>query len=116
MVAHEISTQIADDNEKLKSKASETFGSEFNDAHTEVDPKWTYYYTDMVPSHTKDRIVIFRAQPPSKQLGCVRVRDKHDITKTIWDSVGKEGIYMGDVPAGCPFEAMLVEVKLITPK
>lgn len=33
-----------------------------------------------------------------------------------WDIVRKEGMYMGSVPAGCPFEAMLVEVKLITPK
>jgi hypothetical protein len=69
----------------------------------------------MVPSDTKDRIIVFRAREPSKQFGCIRVREKENLTQTVWDLVGKEGIYIGVIPAECPFEAMLVEVMLMTP-
>jgi hypothetical protein len=79
-----------------------------------VDEEWTYYYTRMVPSHTTERVVIFRARSPSKNLGCVRVVDGQE--EMIWDVVNSGGTYMGHVPAGCPFEAMLVEIKLITPR
>ena len=81
-----------------------------------MDEQWTYHYTKMIPSHSAERVVAFRAQPPSKQVGCVRVLDGQDVKEMIWDVVGKEGTYMGRVPAGSPFEAMLVEVKLIMPK
>jgi hypothetical protein len=99
----------------------EKFGSKFNEFSTEVD-SWTYYYTDEVSKHAKDRIVVFKAPESSTEpesssrIGCIRVRDKDDIKKTVWDVVGKEGVYIGLVPAGCPFEAMVVVVKLITPK
>ncbi|KAF2182613.1 hypothetical protein K469DRAFT_586033, partial [Zopfia rhizophila CBS 207.26] len=81
----------------------------------EVD-SWTHYYTDEVPKHAKDRVVVFKAPQSSLRIGCIRVRDKDDIKKTVWDVVGREGMYIGLVPAGCPFEAMVVDVKLITPK
>ena len=80
----------------------------------DVDEDWKYYYTDIVSGHTSERLVVFRAQPPSTRLGCVRVLKDQDMKEMIWDRYNCEGIYIGRVPAGCPFEAMVVEIKLIT--
>lgn len=93
----------------------EKFGLELNESSTEID-SWMYYHTYEVPTHTKDRIVVFKTPQSCPQIGCIRVRDKNNVKKTVWEVVGREGAYIGLVPAGCPFEAMLVDVKLITPK
>ncbi|KAK7178270.1 hypothetical protein PSPO01_15685 [Paraphaeosphaeria sporulosa] len=113
MNTREIPSDVANDDKKLKGIASEEFG--FDESSFDVSP-WTNYYADEVPEHTKDRLVVFKAPDLSDKLGCIRVRDKDDIKKTVWDVVGKKGPYLGFVPAGSLFEAMVVDVKLITPK
>ncbi|KAF1953188.1 hypothetical protein CC80DRAFT_596068 [Byssothecium circinans] len=122
MAAREIPSDIANDDTKLKAYASQEFGSEFNESSSEID-SWTYYYVDMIPAHEKDRIVVFKAPDESFHkpkgspwFGCIRVLDKDDITKIVWDVVQREEMYIGLVPAGCDFEAMVVVIKLITPK
>jgi hypothetical protein len=80
----------------------------------DVDEDWKYYHTDIVPGHTSERLVVFRAQPPFKRLGCIRVLKDQNLEEMIWDRYNCEGIYIGLVPAGCSFEAMVVEIKLIT--
>ena len=66
---------------------------------------------DIVSGHTSERLVVFRARPPSKRLGHVRVSKDQDLKEMIWDRYNCEGIYIGHVPAGCPFEAMVVEIR-----
>ena len=64
-------------------------------------------------------MVVFKAPQSYDRLVCIRVRDKDDIKKTVWDVVGQKGQkgpYIGRVPAGSLFEAMVVVIKLITPK
>jgi hypothetical protein len=85
MTLREVSSDIANDDKKLKELASEEFGS--NESSFEVD-SWTNYYADEVPKHTKDRLVVFKAPESYEKLGCIRVRDKDDIKKTVWDVVG----------------------------
>jgi hypothetical protein len=80
----------------------------------DVDEDWKYYYTDIIPGHTSERLVVFRPHPPATKLGCVRVLKAENMKEMIWDRYNCEGIYIGRVPAGCPFEAMVVEIKLIT--
>lgn len=70
----------------------------------------------MVPKSPKKRLVVFRPKLPSRILGCVRVRDAQDQKKKVWDVHNCGGIYMGLVPEECPFEAMVVEIRLITPR
>jgi hypothetical protein len=86
----------------------------FDESLVDIDEDWKYYHMDIVSGHTSERLVVFRARPPSKRLGCVRVSKDQDLKEMIWDRYNCEGIYIGHVPAGCPFEAMVVEIKLIT--
>lgn len=58
--------------------------------------------------------MVFRPPSKSKSLGCIRVRGEN--TKKIWEAVQKEGVYIDYIPKSCSFEAMVVEVKLITRK
>ena len=94
----------------------------YDESQVQVDDEWNYVHTKIIPSHSTERLVLFRPHPPSPdypptpKIGCIRVRDKDDKTKKLWDIVNREGIYMGHVPAGSRFEAMIVDVKLITPK
>lgn len=105
MTAREIPSDIANDDKKLKAKASQEFGPEFDESSAEVD-SWTYYYTDEVPKHAKDRIIVFKAPEPSSQIRCIRVWDKDDIKKTVWDVVRREGTYIGLVPASYIFDRL----------
>lgn len=114
-MAIEIPLDTANDGKKLMAIAAQEFGDKFNESSAEVD-SWTYYYTDEVPNHSTDRVVVFKAPKSSTRIGCIRVLDKDDIKKVVWDVVGREGVYIGLVPAECPFEAMVVDVRLITPK
>tara|TARA_R110002003_G_scaffold2994_2_gene24755 strand:+ start:2241 stop:2543 length:303 start_codon:yes stop_codon:yes gene_type:complete len=76
---------------------------------------WTEHYANMIPKHSKDRLVVFKPPTTSKFIGCIRVRDKDNTKSTVWDVVSKDGQYIGLVPAGCQFEAMVVDIKIITP-
>jgi len=105
---------VTDISQLLKT-AVRRFGDDFDESKVEVDERWDYHDTDIVPSHTSQRLVIFRARPPSQFFGCIRVRDEQT-DKMLWDVFGKTGIYMGHVPAGCYFEAMMVDLKFITPR
>ncbi|PYH80611.1 hypothetical protein BO82DRAFT_355324 [Aspergillus uvarum CBS 121591] len=68
----------------------------------------------MVEGYRNKRVVIFRPAPFDKWLGCIRARNGSNFKEIIWDAVNLENIYMGLLPANCPFEAMLVEIKLVT--
>jgi hypothetical protein len=79
----------------------------------EITP-WTKYDAKIVPCHTKDRLVVFRPPKNTEVFGCIRVRDEDNMK--LWDVVRDAGLYVGLVPAGCVFEAMLVDTKIITPR
>lgn len=73
-------------------------------------------------SHPTDRIIIFRPHKGTPKFGCIRVlrsetANQGEATKEkkgpVWDVVRAVGSYVGLVPAGCPFEAMLVQVRFI---
>jgi len=80
----------------------------------EITP-WTDYYTTIVPKHPEDRLIVFKPPKTSSLIGCIRVRVKDNTKITLWDIVSKDRQYIGLVPAGCQFEAMVVDVKIITP-
>lgn len=94
------------------SEANTTLSKLKNKSSFLVTP-WTNYYTNLIPEHAEDRLVVFKPPETSQYFGCIRVKDN---TRTIWDVINKEGQYIGRVPAGCRFEAMVVDVKIITPK
>jgi len=79
-----------------------------------IDENWTPYLAGMISGHHTQRLVVFKAGAGSKFIGCLRVLEAQDIKNMIWDKVRCEGIWMGLVPENCPFEAMLVDIKLIT--
>lgn len=81
----------------------------------EITP-WINHNAKLIPDHTKDRLVVFKPPENTEKLGCIRVRDKDNIHLTLWDIVQKSGLHVGLVPAGCKFEAMVVDTKIITPK
>jgi len=112
MPEYDVPEDVASNDEKLMEMAKTKFGSTFQ--NVEITP-WTFYSTDIVPSHSTDRVVVFRPQSPNHTFGCIRVRKKGNNEKD-WDLVAKETVYMGLVGADCRFEAMDVELKLITPK
>jgi hypothetical protein len=73
-------------------------------------------------SHPSDRIIIFQPHSGQQMFGCIRVLrseapNQAEATKErkgpVWDVVRAVGSYAGLVPAGCPFEAMLVQVRFI---
>jgi len=106
-----ISEEFADDDEKLKGEALAKFGLEDKLSDASIDSEWTWHHTKLVPSTTEDRIVVFRPKVGRKNFGVVRVRDKEKVKQ--WDEMEGRGLWVGRVPAGCFFEAMLVEIKLI---
>jgi translation initiation factor IF-1 len=81
----------------------------------EVTP-WTAYRAEIVLKHSQDRLVAFKPLKTSALIGCIRVREKDNTTIKLWDIVDKDGQFIGLVPAGCEFEAMLVYAKMIIPK
>jgi hypothetical protein len=91
------------------------FGDNFDVSKVIIDNAWTYCHARIIPSYDADRLVVFRPKPPSKVFGCIRVLDKED-TEMIWEIMRQEGAYIGRVPPGSSFEALLVEIKLITMK
>lgn len=69
----------------------------------------------MIQSHPKDRLVVFRPQLSRDLLGCIRVYKPGTTTK-LWDVFDTNGTFIGIVPKDCAFEAMLVDLKLLTLK
>lgn len=112
MLLQKITVEEANDDEKLKEIAVTKFGF---DESTLLVSSWTMHGADEVPKHDKDRLVVFKAPDNGDKFGCIRVRTEKDITKTEWDKVEAEGPYIGKVPAGCPFEAVFVLEKTVTP-
>ena len=74
---------------------------------------WTNHYTALVVEHHTERLIVCRPQSKSRPIGCIRVRDKDD--GILWEIVDKKDVYVGIVPEGCQFEAMFVDVRIITP-
>ncbi|KAL6149734.1 hypothetical protein ACJQWK_02580 [Exserohilum turcicum] len=108
----EISLDLAEDDAKLKAIAEERLGGD--KSSFEITP-WIDYYTKIVPKHSEDRLIVFKPPKTSPLIGCIRVRDKDNTKRTLWDVVSKDRHYIGLVPAGCQFEAMVVDAKIITP-
>ncbi|KAL2367880.1 hypothetical protein BDBG_07304 [Blastomyces gilchristii SLH14081] len=108
-----ISLDTEEDDEILE-KAKE-LDNELQESQVEIDSQWTPYMVKMIQGHPTDRLIVFRPQTSNKVLGCIRVYKAGTTTK-IWDVYDTNGTFIGKVPKNCAFEAMLVEVKLITQK
>lgn len=67
----------------------------------------------MIKEHATDRLIIFRPLRDKRLLGCIRVY-RAGSTAKLWDEFDTDGTFIGKIPKGCPFEAMSVEIKLIT--
>ncbi|THC89111.1 hypothetical protein EYZ11_011438 [Aspergillus tanneri] len=109
-----ISDEISQDKAKLAEEAVNHFGSTFEESKVDVEESWASYNVRLFESALTERLVLFRPPPSSKVFGCIRVRDGQRTVK--WEAVRKSGLYMGFIPNGCHFEAMLVDVRLITQK
>jgi hypothetical protein len=57
---------------------------------------------------------VFKLLKTSALIGCIRVWEKDNTIITLWDIVNKDRQFIRLVPAGCEFEAMLVDAKIIT--
>lgn len=87
--------------------------SQLQESRFEIDNQWTSYTTSWIEGHPSDRLIVFRPQSTRAFLGCIRVyKDKNK----LWDVFNEEGAFIGRIPKECPFEAMLVEIKLIRQK
>jgi len=111
-IAQQVTTASAASIHCFEAKSITKFGLTLEELS--FDDEWTYYYTDEIPKHSKDRIILFRAAASSSRIGCIRVRHKDDMKQIVWDVVGKEGTYIGLVPAYCRTEAMLVDSRFMT--
>lgn len=84
--------------------------SEIRETQVEIDKQWTSYTAIMIEGHSTDYFIAFRPLSTRNFLGCIRVyRDSYK----LWDKHNAGGTWIGKIPKGCPFEAMLVEVKRI---
>ncbi|KAL3468749.1 hypothetical protein BJX99DRAFT_105258 [Aspergillus californicus] len=119
MAANELYRSISSDTEgyeEILEKAKE-LDAKFHDSNVEIDNHWTAHNAKLIEGHPTDRLIVFRPQKSSKFLGCIRVYEAGTTVGTttkLWDVFEVEGTYIGKIPRECPFEAMLVEVKLIT--
>lgn len=87
----------------------------FQESQVEVERQWTSYTVKLMPGYPADRLIVFRPQQSRKLLGCIRVYKAGTTTK-IWDVYDTDGTFIGIVPKDCTFEAMVVDIKLITLK
>jgi hypothetical protein len=87
--------------------------AEFQDPNVQIDDQWTPYDAKLIDGRPTDRLIVFRPQKLRSHLGCIRVYEAGTNTK-LWDVFQAKGSYIGKIPKNCSFEAMLVEVKLIT--
>ncbi|CEL06323.1 hypothetical protein ASPCAL07429 [Aspergillus calidoustus] len=119
MAANELYRRISLDTEgyeEILEKAKE-LDARFHGSNVEIDHRWTTHNAKLIEGHPTDRLIVFRPQKSSKLLGCIRVYEAETTvgkTTKLWDVFEVEGTYIGKIPKDCPFEAMLVEVKLIT--
>lgn len=97
------------------------FGTDFSISQSN-DNGFKIVHGRVYESHSSDRIIIFQPYKGQQMSGCIRVlksetSSQGDATKErkgpVWDVVRTVGSYAGLVPAGCPFEAMLVQVRFI---
>jgi len=59
---------------------------------------------------------VFEKGPTSQEHKHSEDGSKPQKSKVAWENVKGKGAHMGLIPAGCRFEAMFVEVKLIALK
>lgn len=108
-----ISLKTEEDEEILKK--AEELDARFQESQVEVERQWTSYTVKLMPGYPADRLIVFRPQQSRKLLGCIRVYKAGTTTK-IWDVYDTDGTFIGIVPKDCTFEAMVVDIKLITLK
>jgi hypothetical protein len=89
--------------------------TQLQECQLEIDSQWIPYNLKMIPPHSSDRLIVFRPQRSQRLLGCIRVY-KAGTTIKEWDVYDTDGTFIGIIPEDCTCEAMLVEIKLITPK
>ncbi|PYH75348.1 hypothetical protein BO82DRAFT_360095 [Aspergillus uvarum CBS 121591] len=99
-------------NDEILEKAKE-LDAQFQEPGVEIDSHWTPYTIKVVQGIPVDRLVVFRPHESNKLLGCIRVYRAGTTTK-LWDVFETDGIFIGKVPKDCAFEAMLVQVKMLT--
>ncbi|KAK1762500.1 hypothetical protein QBC33DRAFT_281630 [Phialemonium atrogriseum] len=122
--------KAADDDELLKHVTHE-FGDGFSASQCDVSG-FSPVIIELFKAHPTDRVIVFRPQAGLEGFGCIRIRvlkkdeddkhgdrdkqNKHKVTKnaTVWEKVRGKGAYIGMIPAGCRFEAMYVDVNLVT--
>jgi len=109
-----VNSESAEEKSKVLSIARDEFGADFNESEVDLESEWTSYTVRLFDKTTVSRLILFRPLSSSKTLGCIRVISNQNSVK--WEVVQKGGIFLGLVPPECTFEAMLVEVKLITQK
>ncbi|KAH1475958.1 hypothetical protein KXX06_005716, partial [Aspergillus fumigatus] len=102
----QITDEIAQDKAKLAKEAVNHFGSNFEESKVDIDDGWTSYHVRLFESAVTERLVLFRPPPSSKVLGCIRVKEQETVK---WEVVRKSGLYMGYIPGGCRFEAILAD-------
>ncbi|POR32210.1 Uncharacterized protein TPAR_07591 [Tolypocladium paradoxum] len=119
-----LDERIADNDDRLFQRITQEFGDSFSASRCDIS-KFEPFLIQLFHSQVEDRIVIFRHRPSKTLLGCIRVLEgdenqkKQDDKKqgtetTVWEIMEAKGVYAGLIPAGCRFEAMYVELRLIT--
>lgn len=97
------------------------FGAEFSISQSD-DNGFEIVMARIHNSEPTDRIILFKPHKGMSQFGCIRVlrsetadqgEAKREKKGPVWDVVRAVGSYVGLVPAGCPFEAMVVQLKFI---
>ncbi|RSM14271.1 hypothetical protein BHE90_015237 [Fusarium euwallaceae] len=112
---------VEDNDESLAEFVIREFGASFATPQSD-DNGFEIVQGRIYDSHPTDRIIHFRPHKGTPKFGCIRVlrsetANQGEATKEkkgpVWDVVRAVGSYVGLVPAGCPFEAMLVQVRFI---
>lgn len=98
------------------------FGANFSISQADDSGGFETVMARIYDSDQSDRIILFKPQKGMSQFGCIRVLRSETTNQgeaarekkgPVWDLVRTVGSYVGLVPAGCPFEAMVVQVRFI---
>ncbi|KAH8654682.1 hypothetical protein BGZ61DRAFT_203708 [Ilyonectria robusta] len=110
----------ADDNDTLFERIIYEFGDSFSASQCDVS-NFTRVLIQLFEPHPTNRVIVFRNREGTEGFGCIRVlkreyngEERHRKVGTVWENVRGKGSYMGVIPAGCRFEAMYVELRLVT--
>ena len=97
------------------------FGTDFSISQSD-DNGFEIVHGRIYESHPSGRIIIFQPHKGQQMFGYKRVLQRETANQgeamkerkgPVWDVVRTVGSYAGLVPAGCPFEAMLVQVRFV---